>query len=314
MSPEKHTDRPSHGHESDAQGAPPVDRLSALFERFRVRASLFHSGALCGLTHFDARPGRAFLHVLQAGDMGVTHRPRSGAPRRLHLTEPTLLLYPRPLEHRFEHRLREGSDLVCATLDFDGGAAHPLARSLPPLVVLPLSAAPGLAPTLEALFAETERLRCGQRLLADRLFEVLLLQVLRWMLDHPDASDVPAGLLSGLAEPRLARALTAVHERPGAPWTLEAMAAAAAMSRSAFAAAFKARLGVAPAAYLLGWRVALAQTRLRAGESVKTVADALGYTSATAFSRAFAQHCGVSPRAWLQADRAAAASTAQTAP
>ena len=60
-----------------------VDRLSALLERFRVRAHLFHAGPLCGVTHFAAQPGRAFLHVLRRGDMRVTHRPYSGAPRKL---------------------------------------------------------------------------------------------------------------------------------------------------------------------------------------------------------------------------------------
>ena len=42
----------------------PIDRLSSLLERFRVRAHLFHAGPLCGVTHFAARPGRGFLHVL----------------------------------------------------------------------------------------------------------------------------------------------------------------------------------------------------------------------------------------------------------
>ena len=67
-----------------------VDRLSALLERFRVRAHLFHAGPLCGVTPFAAEPGRAFLHVLRRGEMEVMHRPRSGAPRRLRLNQPTL--------------------------------------------------------------------------------------------------------------------------------------------------------------------------------------------------------------------------------
>jgi hypothetical protein len=33
-----------------------VDRLSALLERFRVRAALFHSGPLCGTSTFEALP------------------------------------------------------------------------------------------------------------------------------------------------------------------------------------------------------------------------------------------------------------------
>lgn len=278
----------------------PVDRLSGLLDRFRVRAHLFHAGPLCGVTHFAAQPGRAFLHVLRRGDMVVTHRARSGAPRKLKLAEPTLLFYPRPLDHDFHNAPAEGSDFVCATLDFDGGPKHPLVLALPAVLALPVHAVDGIEQTLALLFSETERVRCGQRLLADRLFEVLLLQMLRWLLDHPAEGGIHDGLLSGLAHPKLARALTAVHERPGEAWSLEAMAREAGMSRSAFAADFKAALGSTPADYLLRWRMSIAQTRLRHGAPVKALGDELGYASASAFSRAFTQVAGVSPRAWVK--------------
>lgn len=281
----------------------PVDRLSALLERFRVHAHLFHAGPLCGLTRFATQPGRAFLHVLRRGEMLVTHRARSGAPRRLALTEPTLLFYPRPLAHEFHNAPREGSDFVCATLDFDGGAQHPLVQALPAVLALRIAEVAGIGQTLQLLFAESERVRCGQRLLADRLFEVLLLQMLRWLLDHPARAGVETGLLCGLAHPKLARALSGVHERPGAPWTLDTMARAAGMSRSAFAAAFKGAVGTPPAEYLLRWRVTIAQTALRSGTSVKAVSDDLGYASPAAFSRAFSQIIGASPRAWLKGTR-----------
>jgi AraC-like DNA-binding protein len=280
--------------------AEPVDRLSALLERFRVRTHLFHAGALCGVTHFDALPGRGFLHVLRRGEMVVTHRPRSGAPRKIKVHEPTLLFYPLPLEHQFHNAPSEGADFVCATVDFEGGARHPLVLALPPVLVLPLRAVDGLEQSLALLFAETERLRCGQRLLADRLFEVLLLQLLRWLLDHPEPAGLPAGLIQALAHPKLARALTAVHEDPGADWALESMAQAAGMSRSAFASTFRDQVGMPPAEYLLQWRVTIAQSTLRAGASIKTTSEKLGYASAASFARAFAQVVGESPRAWLQ--------------
>ena len=275
------------------------DRLSALLERFRVRAHLFHAGRLCGSTHFTAEPGRAFLHVLRRGELEVTHPPRSGAPRTLTLSAPTLLFYPRPLEHHFHNAPSEGSDFVCATLDFDGGARHPLVQALPALVTLRTERVAGIEQTLSLLFAETERVRCGQRLLADRLFEVLLLQMLRWMLDDPQDVGLRHGLLAGLSHPKLARALTRLHERPGDAWTLDAMASAAGMSRSAFANEFKRTLGVTPGEYLLQWRVSVAQTLMRRGVPINVVSDDVGYASAAAFSRAFSQRVGASPRKWL---------------
>ncbi|MFC6220329.1 AraC family transcriptional regulator [Pelomonas aquatica] len=279
----------------------PLDRLSPLFERFRVRARLFHAGPLCGVTQFDAQPGRSFLHVMRNGEMEIRHAAGSGLVERIVVSEPSLVFYPRPLAHDFHNAPAEGSDFVCATLDFDAGVAHPLVRALPPLVVLPLARVDGIAATLALLFGEAERVRCGQRLLADRLFEVLLLQLLRWMLDQRDAV-LPLGLLRGLSDPRLARALTALHARPGVVWSLEGMAAEAGMSRSRFAPAFKAAVGQTPADYLSQWRLAIARSELRAGKPLKALAAELGYANASALSRRFTQQTGQSPRAWLQRD------------
>ncbi|CAA2109542.1 AraC family transcriptional regulator [Variovorax paradoxus] len=286
---------------TSATALPPIDRLSSLLERFQVRAHLFHSGPLCGTTHFAAKPGRGFLHVLRRGEMVVTHSARAGVPRKVVVKEPTLLFYPRPLSHDFHNAPVEGSDFVCATLDFDGGEAHPLARALPPLVRLPLHAVEGLEQSLGLLFAETTRVLCGHRLLADRLFEVVLIQLLRWLLDHPHESGLPPGLLTGLGDPQLARVLVAMHERPGEPWSLEQMASEAGLSRSAFAQRFKAVVDATPADYLANWRLTIAQAELRNGASVKTIADALGYANASALSRLFTQKVGVSPREWLAA-------------
>lgn len=277
----------------------PPDRLSALLQRFRVRTHLFHAGPLCGVDKFEAVPGRGFLHLLRRGEMVVTRHARDGVLRKIALSEPTLLFYPQPLTHTFHNAPVGGSDFVCAAVSFDDGPANPVVRALPPLIVVPLARVEGLEGALGLLFGEAERARCGQRLLADRLFEVVLVQLLRWMLDHPDESGISQGMMAGLGDPALARALTGVHEQPGQAWTLEAMAQQAGMSRSAFAARFKEVVGTTPADYLTDWRLSLAKARLRRGDAVKLVADKLGYANASALSRVFAQRVGMSPRAWL---------------
>lgn len=276
-----------------------LDRLSALLERFRVRTHFFHAGPLCGVDKFDAEPGRGFLHLLRRGEMVVTHHAGDGVLRKIAICEPTLLFYPQPLSHTFHNAPVGGADFVCAAVTFAGGAAHPLVRALPPLIVVPLAQVEGLEGALALLFGEAERARCGQRLLADRLFEVVLVQLLRWMLDHPGQCGIATGLMAGLGDPALARALTGLHEHPGKTWTLEAMAQQAGMSRSGFAARFKEVVGTTPADYLTDWRLALAKARLRRGDAVKLIADNLGYANASALSRVFAQRVGMSPRAWL---------------
>lgn len=284
-----------------------LDRLSSLLEQFQVSAQLFHTGALCGVTTFDAQPGRGFFHVLRKGEMVVTHRQGARVLRRIEAREPTLFFYPQPLAHQFHNAPEEGCDFTCASVHFEGGANHPLARALPPVVVLPLARVPSLAAALDLLFQEADQLRCGNRLMVDRLFEVVLLQLLRWLLDHGEEGGVSVGVVSGLADPQLARALTAMHERPQTPWTVEMLAEQAAMSRSAFANRFKRVVGIAPADYLTDWRMSLAKKQLQQGRAVKLIAQEMGYANASALSRVFAQRMGMSPRQWLERGRTAGA-------
>ncbi len=279
--------------------APSIDRLSAVLDRFRVQASLFHTGTLCGNRTFEALPGRAFLHVLRRGEMEVRHAPGGIGMRSLRLAEPTLLLYPRPLHHVFVNPPQDGSDFTCATLDFDGGEHNPIVQSLPPVIRVPLDAIDGLRPTLNLLFLEADHERCGSRLLANRLFEVVLIQLLRWIIDHPAEVGVASGLIMGLSDPRLAKSLVALHRAPHEDWPLERMAAIAGMSRSAFAAAFKTATGTTPASYLTDWRLTLATSMIRTGRPMKLIAAELGFAGTASLSRAFRQRMGVSPREWL---------------
>lgn len=280
-----------------------LDRLSLLLEQFRVRAHLFHNGPLCGVTQFSAQPGRAFLHILRHGELTVRHDARDPLPQTLIIKRPSLIFYPRPLDHAFHNPPQDGSDFTCATLDFDGGDQHPLARSLPDLIVVPLDDIPGLQQALELLFAETESVRCGHRLLADRLFEIVLLQLLRWLFDHPDRCAIPVGLFRGLSHPPVARALLAIQADPGRDWTVQSLAQEAGLSRSAFAAQFKHWVGDSPADYLAQWRLALACQRLTQGQSAKRIALDLGYANPSALSRLFRQKTGQSIRDWMASRR-----------
>ena len=281
---------------TDLPDSPPLDRLAPILDTFRVRASLFHAGALCGVTHFDAQAGRAFLHVLRRGELTVRHAEAQGGTQRVEA--PALLFYPRALEHAFVNPPVDGADFVCATLAFEGGDRHPIAAALPAAVILPLADIDGLAPTLELLFAEADRARCGNRIVLDRLFDVVLVQMLRYLLSDTANTHLSPGLLAGLAHPRLAPLLTALHRAPGEAWPLERMARTAGMSRSALAEVFSRVVGQSPAAYLSAWRIEIACRQLLAGRPVAWVADNLGYASPAAFSRAFRERKGCAPRDW----------------
>lgn len=274
-----------------------VDRLQGLLSRFSVSAQMFHSGPLCGITDIDDN-GLGQLHLVRRGPLEVRH-----AGEVVRVDEPSLLFYPRPLAHRFLSDATVGADMACANLAFGGAvsapvrsdAHHPIARSLPPFLCLPLAALPGAAPVLDLLFDEAFAQRCGRQVLVDRLFDAVLVLLLRHLLDSGHIKDGP---LAGLGHPQLAKALVAMHDEPASPWTLETLAARAGMSRSRFAEVFAQVVGETPAAYLAQYRITLAKDALLRGEGLERIAQQVGYGSAAALSRAFSGACGVSPREW----------------
>jgi transcriptional regulator GlxA family with amidase domain len=110
---------------------------------------------------------------------------------------------------------------------------------------------------------------------------------------------VDSGILLGLADERLGKAIEGMHKHPETPWSLEQLAQRAGMSRARFAAHFRKIVGMTPFDYLTNWRLGVAQTMLRKGNSVKLIAAAVGYTNATALTRVFTQRLGMSPSEWL---------------
>jgi len=63
------------------------------------------------------------------------------------------------------------------------------------------------------------------------------------------------GWLRAIFDPQIGTALSAIHNRVNTPRRVESMAAAAGMSRSAFAARFKELLGQTPLEYVTEWRM-----------------------------------------------------------
>lgn len=176
-----------------------TDRLEALLSHFPVRARVFHSGALCGITDFSAQGDSGQLHLVRTGPVEVMHE-RLPA---LQVTEPSLLLYPRPLARRFITDAKRGADLACANLRFEGGAANPIAGALPDVFCLALASIDGADDVLALLFEEAFSNNCGREALVNRLFEVVLIQVLRYLME---TNQIGSGMLAGMSHPRLRKA------------------------------------------------------------------------------------------------------------
>ena len=134
--------------------------------------------------------------------------------------------------------------------------------------------------------------RVGRDLVLTRLVEVLLIEALR----GASGENAPAGLLRGLADPRISRAIHLMHNHPDRTWTVSQLARESALSRSMFFERFTRTVGRPPMEYLLVWRMSMAQRLLRNRElGIAEVARQVGYSSASTFSTAFSRHVGQPP-------------------
>lgn len=266
------------------------DRLVWLLKRFELRAKVFQAGALSGSAKAPVNPAAGLLHILRAGNVSLESE--NGVQLELH--EPSAFFYMNPTPHSIRP-LDDNVSIVCSTFEFGIGQGNPLQAALPELFVLRLADAPTLGLTLDQLFDEIAGEHCGRDAILDRLSEIALILILRDLMDQ---GRLDIGLLAGLADAKLARAINAIHERPGDNWTLDSMAEAALMSRARFAERFHDVVGMTPGAYLSDWRLGLAKSMLLKGATVQTIAADVGYGSASALSRVFSSRCGLSPTEW----------------
>ncbi|NVK40286.1 MAG: helix-turn-helix transcriptional regulator [Oceanospirillaceae bacterium] len=174
-----------------------------------------------------------------------------------------------------------------------GGEANPMARALPECMMMAVAPDSMVNDLAQLIGREAKAGRCGGYSTLQRLFEVLVILLLRHALEQEQRQP---GLIAGLADDRLCRALVAIHEAPECPWRIETLAELAGLSRSQFMARFAEKVGQTPFGYLRQWRLMLARQDLAAGDRVKTVASRYGYGSQEALSRAYRQYFGQAPR------------------
>ncbi|NJS13471.1 MAG: AraC family transcriptional regulator [Sphingopyxis sp.] len=191
---------------------------------------------------------------------------------------------------------RAATQLMCGHFTFAEGSNHPLLRSLPPLIHLS-------AGMRSASFWLDEALRLMARQMADenpgslavvrRMSEIIFIETIRACSSQSAQLN---GLMEALADPKISRAIQAMHRDVATHWTVDTLASEAAMSRSRFAARFQELVGCGPLTYLAEWRLQKACSYLREGRlSVQEVAGRIGYQSPAAFTRAFTNMFGETP-------------------
>ena len=262
-----------------------LDRLSALLSGLAPRVEVVRPQPLQPVLSWDAvAQPMLHLHLIMGGlfELGVEGRVA------LTVQGPAIVLCRGDMPHTLSATSVPAFEaVICARATLDGpAAALLLAEFAQPMVVSLAEADASLQQVIQLIAGELLDPRCGQPALLDRAGDILFIGMLRHLVAHPRTSR---GLFNGLADPRIAATLVAMHSQPQQAWTLETLAETAGMSRTAYATRFRALMNQPPGKYLGVLRLSIASRTVRAGLGLKRAARESGYASVSALSRALSR-------------------------
>ncbi len=251
--------------------------------------------------------GRAWLWIdgeegaleLRPGDLALVR----GGPDHFIAHEPGAECVL-PEDFRAQHTVDEAehdprsSVFLCGAYRFAGDIGAGLVKSLPPLLSIPARVDDPIHGVVALLSRELAHVEPGRQTVLDRLLDVLVVLGMRRGLES--SANAPAWF-RGASDPRLSRALQAMHGDTSKSWTVDELARMSNMSRASFARVFQDVLGEAPMRYLTDWRMTVARDLLRTQDlPLVDVAERVGYSSLYAFATAFRRHHGQPPGRWRQ--------------
>ncbi|MCU1793110.1 AraC family transcriptional regulator [Pectobacterium polaris] len=192
----------------------------------------------------------------------------------------------------------ENTVIFSGCMDFELGGMQPLIKAMPEVMMVSrlMSTWPEIHPILAAMERESMTRQVGFAGILARLADVVAALIVRGWVEA--GCGKATGWVQVLRDPRLSRAIYAMHQQPGVNWSVAELAKEAGTSRSVFAERFLSATGTTPAKYLSELRMRLAVQYIRhEHQAIETVALRLGYGSLAAFSRAFKRIVGHAPGA-----------------
>lgn len=300
--------------------------ISELLSGLRLKGVQYRriqTGHTFGLK-FTSRPGHTYLHYVAVGDVVLQTAngnclalsageavfiPRGGEHQLLSATAVDVLdiddFEAAPLDENVSGldtcpSIQEtpGAILFFGCMEIDLGSMQRLAGVMPEIMLADANGTnwPGLMHILDAMKSEICSGRVGYAGILARLADVVAAMFIRGWVES--GCDNSPGLAAALRDPRLARAILAIHREPNRDWSVAELAAESHISRSAFAERFQATIGIPPLRYATEVRMYLAVRWLSSEKiTVDVASQRLGYSSQAAFSRAFKRVTGKSPGA-----------------
>jgi AraC-like DNA-binding protein len=283
--------------------------FSSVLRTHPLRATISSNASYCdNWTDREPASDHGTFHLI---DSGVCWVRSDVLDEPLRLQAGDLVLFPDGAGHtlsgapdpRVEPEARFTS-MLCGEFEFATGKRNAIVDALPRcFVVREQESGTQFRQLAQLMLHEARGSAFGSRAILDKMADTLFVMAVRHYIEH---APERRGLLAALCDPRLVRALEAIHGSPEKEWTVATLAEAAHMSRTSFANHFAAVLGSGPIEYLTHWRMSEARRLLSDPRtSVAAVADQLGYRTEAAFRRAFKRVTGVGPGRVRRQERAA---------
>lgn len=285
------------------------DPLSVMLKRLSLNAEVYVNGDFCGTWAVDTSGSRRIpFHLIGSGEawLHIDDKVQKLEPR-------DLVIFPndhhhiisssqqKPKPHTVNAPMSNDgavTNMVCGFFEFKHAMLNPLLDSMPNVIHIPAKTTLGDGKTLhliDMMILELKHPRAGCYTVVDQLANLLFIEVLREQVEHGLLSS---GVLVTLFDPRIGKAMSAIHQQPEFDWSLESLAEKATMSRSNFADKFSKLVGLSPMKYLVKWRMLEARKLLETStKSVAEIAQMSGYESEAAFRKAFKHSQGEAPGA-----------------
>jgi AraC-like DNA-binding protein len=286
--------------------------INDFLRHLHLGAEVYYIGQLCDAWHMPM-PGSdtTAFHLICHGEAWV-HMPDSSAPTKL--TAGDIAFFPNGAAHTFSGKRKivyepfdyshplpldknaAGTGIFCGRLKLPAHIRRLLLASFPEfMLVRPSRSQTGkqMHNLIKMMSKEAEQNDLGATAILDRLSDTLFFHIIRHAL-HLNPRLSP--LLIALSDDNLRLATQAFIESPADPWTVDALAKKACLSRSAFAERFAGMTSMPPMEFVAIWRMQLASGMLAVGNAnMLDVALRCGYESEAAFRKAFKRVIGIAP-------------------
>ncbi len=308
----------------DSQRLRRDDVLHEVLQAIRLRSALYCRARMSARWGFrtalrdDARfhfitSGRCWVQddgpdgpiLLNQGDLVILTQGQSHVMRD-DLDSPvealSSLLERHPLDEKKNFVWENGGDcttMLCGGFRLEERRANPLLATLPRVLVVRKSESAGfsLLSAFNLVEAELAAGNPGSEAIISRISDAIFLQAIRASFTANHGGTPP--WVRALLHTQIGEALVAMHSRLHEPWTVEALASEAGMSRSAFSSQFRELVGEPPMSYLTRWRLNRVAFLLRTSdEKIVAIAHKVGYDSEASLSKAFKRCFGLSPGAY----------------